>query len=354
MVMKGTENDMSLSPVVVTGGCGFIGFHLVTGLLECEPDCQIHVIDVNTERNRVPGVTYDRCDIASATEVEAVVSTARPRTLFHLACPDTSVHQSTVYRRVNVDGTRNLLTAARNVGTVRALVNCSTSSVILDNRSDLIEGDETFPVLTYPAQKRVYALTKAEAEAEILRANRAGGDSSMLTLSLWPATAFGERDTVFMSKMVAACRAGRGRMQTGPGKNKYDFIYISNLVDAHILAAQALTRAYGEPPPSSDMRVDGQCFVITNNERVLFWDFAVKPFAFICEWSVWLKSFGTKHSTVTRESVHLTTITRTLNGEKAMRVLGYRPKVSISDGLQRAGTWFAKEEGRLAEAKKTV
>ncbi|TVY26269.1 Sterol-4-alpha-carboxylate 3-dehydrogenase,decarboxylating [Lachnellula hyalina] len=265
-----------LGSVLVTGGCGFIGSHLVDKILASEPTSQVHVIDINTTRNRLnnPRVTYHTIDIANLLEVESAMRAARPRTIFHVACPDSMVTlEVSIFHKVNVIGARNLIKAAEKVGTVHAFVNTSISSVIHDNVSDLIDADETLPVLQYPAQKRVYTLTKAEAEAEILAANRKHGDSSMLTVSMRPATAFGERDSICMGKIVSTCRGGKARFQIGPGKNQYDFIYVGNLVDAHLLAAYALVRAYGKPAPPKDKRVDGETSNVTNDERVLFWEF---------------------------------------------------------------------------------
>lgn len=266
---------LPLSPVLVTGGCGFIGFHLVKGLLSQEPQGEVYVIDVNINRSTHSGVSYHQCDIASAADVEAVFPEAKPKTIFHIACPDSIVQQPDVFRSANVGGARNILSAARKVGTVRVLVNASTSSVIHDNSSDLVDADDTLLVLKYPAQKRIYTLTKAEAEAELIAANRSGppGEPSMLVVSLRPATAFGERDTIRMGKNVATCRAGKGNIQIGLGTNECDFMYVLSLVDAHILAAQALHDAYGKPVPEEGKRVDGQCFNVTNHECILFWDF---------------------------------------------------------------------------------
>jgi sterol-4alpha-carboxylate 3-dehydrogenase (decarboxylating) len=369
----------SLSPILVTGGCGFIGYHLVKGLLAHEPQSEIHVIDIDTGRNTHAGVKYHECDIASAADVEAVFQQAKPRTVFHVACPDSMVQQPDVFRQINVGGATNILSAARKVGTVRALVNTSTSSVIHDNISDLIDADDSTPVLRYPAQKRVYTLTKAEAEADLIAANRSGGDSSMLVVSLRPATAFGERDTICMGKIVATCRAGKGNIQIGSGTNEYDFMYVSNLVDAHILAAQALHDAYGKPVPEESKRVDGQCFNVTNHERILFWDFQrgisasiglpVKPEeikvvpawvallgASIIEWITWVRTFGKGRPAITWEAVRLTTITRTLNGDRFRRVTGYQPKVSIREGLEIAGQWFVEEQKKekAQNLKKTI
>ncbi|KAK8117926.1 uncharacterized protein PG998_006207 [Apiospora kogelbergensis] len=365
----------SVSPVLVTGGCGFIGYHMVKGILEAEPDCSIHVVDINTDRNRIPNVQYHRVDITQPKELQAVVNEAKPKTIFHIACPDSMIIQPSVFKSVNVDGARNLLSAAKAVGTVQAFVNTSTSSVIHDNVSDLIDASEDLPVLQYPAQKRVYTLTKAVAEGDILAANRANGDRSMLTTNLRPATAFGERDTICMGKIVATARSGRTGIQMGPGNNLYDFLYVTNLIDAQLLAARALLRAYGKQPPPLESRVDGQSFNITNDERVLFWEFhravaasvgipirkedvKVVPLwvglliAFISEWSTWIRTFGTKQPPITREAVRLTVLNCTLNGEKAKRVLGYKPRYTIQQGLEISGKWFIEHDKQ--NAKKAV
>lgn len=227
---------------------------------------------------------------------------------------------------MNVDGARNLLNAARKTKSVKALVYTSTSSAIHDNVSELVDADESLPVLRYPAQKRMYTLTKVEAEDEILGANRQDGDASMLTVSIRPATAFGARDFGFLGKVIAQARAGKGNVQMGPGKNYYDVTYISNLVDAHLLAAHALVDAYGKVASPVERRVDGQAFIITNDEPLLFWDFQraisasvgmpvrkedikVVPYwvamlvATVSEWSTWIFSFGRKQAPITREAV---------------------------------------------------
>ncbi|MCJ1243929.1 hypothetical protein MMC30_001126 [Trapelia coarctata] len=356
-------NSSSLSPVLITGGCGFIGRHLVQTLLKSDLNCKVHVLDIDTERNRFDSATYHTCDIASAAAVEKVMQVVKPRVIFHLACPDSMILQPQLFQSVNVDGTRNLLSSAANVGTVQALVYTSTSSVIHDNITDMVDADETWPVLRPPVQSRVYTLTKATAEEEILAENRKGGNRSMLTVSLRPATAFGENDTVCLGKMFAVADQGKTKFQMGNGQNLYDFVYIDNLIDAHILAAEALIRAYGHPPPPADERVDGENFHVTNDEHILFWEFSRKIAAaaghpvmpkdivvipaylglimgWISEWIVWITSRGSRQPNMTREGIRFSTITRTLNGDKAKRVLGYRPRVTMDEGIERGVKWF--------------
>ncbi|ROV95496.1 hypothetical protein VPNG_08911 [Cytospora leucostoma] len=365
----------SLSPVLITGGCGFVGSHIVSDiLLKYEPTADVHVIDIKQQKE-VPGATYYKCDISSRSDVEAIFRRCKPKTVFHVACPDSANVQPALFRKVNVTGTHNLLLAAQDTGTVKAFIYTCSSSVIHDNHSDLVNGDESWPVLTYPAQKRAYSLTKAEAEASILAANRANGDSSMLTASIRVCAAFGERDYTTFGKIAANARQGKAKMQIGNGQNLHDVTYISNLVDAHLLAAQGLLRAHGQPPPSPATRVDGEAFFISNDEHILFWEhsraiaasvgFPVKKediwvvpiwvaylSALIAEWYVWLLTGGKQVPIITREAVRLVVINRTFNIDKAKRVLGYRPKITVAEGLARTGKWFVEEEKKTATRKR--
>lgn len=354
-------NLPSLSPVFITGGCGFIGCHLVQHLLESDPKCQIHVLDIDTSRNRFPSVTYHTCDISSAEAVDKAMQEARPCTIFHIACPDSMVILPELFEKVNVGGTRNILSSAAKLGTVQALVYTSTSSVIHDNVTDLINADETLPILRPPIQKRVYTLTKATAEEDIIAANRKGGNSSMLTVSMRPCTAIGEADTVCLGKMIPRAEEGKMKFQIGNGKNIYDFVYVGNLVDAHVLSAQALVKSYGKPPPPAHERVDGENINVTNDERVLFWEFTRKVaaaaghpvkeeeikvipvwvglfMAWCSEWAAWMQ--GSQQPTMSSEAIRLSAINRTMSVEKAKRLLGYRPTVSLDEGIQRGVKWY--------------
>ncbi|KAL4923647.1 NAD(P)-binding protein [Aspergillus undulatus] len=355
-------NMSGLSPVLITGGNGFIAYHIISKLLAEDPNCIIHCIDVNTARNihNSDTVTYHKGDLSSVADVEHVMSLARPVTIFHTASPEFSDAPEAAYREIIVDGTHHVLNTATKIGTVKALINTSTSGVINDNHTDLINGTEEMPILHYPDQKRLYCLAKADAEEAIQAANRKMG---FLTTSLRPCLAFGERDTNSMGKMVAVALAGRSRFQMGPGKNAYDFVYVGNLADAHLLAAHALVSAHGNAPLPAPQRVEGEVFNITNGDPWRFWDFqreiskqlgrpiekkdiVVIPkwvglvMGFVSEWIVWAVSGGSRVANSTREGIRFSTLERTLNGEKARRVLGYEAKVGMQEGIERAVIWF--------------
>ena len=140
----------SVGPVLVTGGYGFISYHLVSRILKSSPGYAIHVLDINTTPNRLPNVKYHDCDISSAAAVRAVVQEAKPRTVFHATSPNSMILNDVRFKAVIVGGTRNLLVASKEVGSVRALVYTSTSSVIHDYLTDLVDADETLPILRPP------------------------------------------------------------------------------------------------------------------------------------------------------------------------------------------------------------
>ncbi|KAL4935110.1 3-beta hydroxysteroid dehydrogenase/isomerase family-domain-containing protein [Aspergillus oleicola] len=174
------------------------------------------------------------------------MSLAQPVTNFHTASPPTQSSGSNVpdpesiYPLVIVTGTHNILHAASEVKTVKALINSSTSGVMTDNVSHMINCKDDSPILREcqrppNSPQRTYCLSKAEAEEAIRFANRnteTGG--GLLTVSLRPGLVFGERNTASLGKMVA--RQGKSRFQIGDGQNPYDFIYAGNLADAHLLS----------------------------------------------------------------------------------------------------------------------
>ncbi|KAF7596998.1 hypothetical protein BBP40_011364 [Aspergillus hancockii] len=230
-------------------GNGFVAYHIIAKILAKKPECSIHSLDVNIDRNRHSNanVHYHHADIAVAADVERVMQTARPVTIFHTASPKFSDQPVSAYRRIIIDGTQHLLDAAVKVQSVRTLVNTSTSRAVNDNHTNLVDA-----------------------------ASRSGGrdNRGVLTCVLHPYLAFGEHEVGALGKMVAAARQGRSQFQMGDGQNPYDFMYIGNLADAHLLVAHALLDAWGKPQPTDpNTRVDGEVFNISNDDPWLFWDF---------------------------------------------------------------------------------
>lgn len=224
----------------------------------------------------------------------------------------------------------------------------------------MTEADETKPLLYIPDQKEMYSHSKAVADKLVLDYNDPKG---MMTASIRPSGLFGENDATAKA-FVETAEAGKLGYNIGDGKNLFDFTYQKNAIHAHILAAQALLKHQIEPP-AEGMAVGGEGFIITNDEHVRFWEFArslgdaagyptdrtkVKSIprfvglglAIIAEWVVWITSFGKKKSRMNRVGIRFSSMNRTYRIEKAKRVLGYKPLVSLKEGILRSGRSFAK------------
>lgn len=356
----------SLGSVLVVGGCGFLGRRIVLHLLESHSASSLAVLGIKTDHDRLPNVSYHDVDISSWEQVQSLFHQLCPDVVFHTVSPKPFAHDMSIFEKINVGGTRNLLEAAQEIGCVKAFIFTSTVSLLSDACSDLIDADETSPILYAPVQKSPYALTKARAEDLVLRANR--GDGTMLTTSLRPSAIFGEGDPGILKPLVEAAASGSYRFQVGDGKNLFDWTYVGNVAQAHVQAAYALLDDYGEPVSSipRERRVDGETFIITNDEPIAVWDFArslgaaagyptnpediivIPRFAAlivapISEWAVWILSFGQRESRLTASKIRYSTMVRTFCIEKAKNRLHYKPKVGMVEGIRRAGESFSKK-----------
>lgn len=133
-----------LSSVLVIGGCGFLGHHIVRLLLEQHHEATISVLDLHTNHNRFPGVTYYDGDITKREEVQAAYRGSKAQVIINTVSPVTELGRE-VYMKVNVEGTKTLLEIAAQEQ-VPVFVYTSSAGVVTDNINDLINVDETYPV----------------------------------------------------------------------------------------------------------------------------------------------------------------------------------------------------------------
>ncbi|MCJ1298394.1 erg26, C-3 sterol dehydrogenase [Hypocenomyce scalaris] len=368
--MAAPRDPNFLGCVLVIGGCGFVGHHIVSQLLESY-SAQISVLDLHTHRNRFPSVSYHDGDISNSSVVSAIFSSVKPDIVIHTASPAHDASKA-MLNKVNIEGTRNLVEWAGELGTVKAFVYTSSASVIHDNVSDLVNADERWPVLRAPAQREYYAEAKGIAEKIVLDANRKYG--KMLTVSIRPAGIFGEGDVQMIPRMLKAYEQGQTKFQLGGNANLFDLTYVGNVAHAHILAALALMKTYNlSTTPLDYERVDGEAFFITNDSPVYFWDFPrmvwkavgdkTEPkdvwtiqkdtglmIATLVEWAFWLA--GGRTPNLTRKAVNFSSMTRYYNIDKAKKRLGYKPLVGMEEGVERATAWFREQrQGNSAEKK---
>lgn len=156
----------TLGHVAVTGGCGFVGFNIVNLILERYPASKVAVLDVRTTVNRLDDsrVSYHNCDITDLTSLQSLFETLKLDTVIHTAglVPISDSPQlKEVSYKVNVDGTKNLITTAQETG-VKAFVFTSSSSVVVGDVWEVINADESWPVLVGKDQPEYYSTTKVQ------------------------------------------------------------------------------------------------------------------------------------------------------------------------------------------------
>ncbi len=172
--------------------------------------------------------------------------------------------------------------------------------------------------------------------------------------------------------MINVYTTGKTGFQLGDNTNIFDFTYVGNVAHAHCLASLALLQT-GKLPiiPLQHQRVDGEAFFITNDEPVYFWDFARAVWkaagsdkgtehvwvisrdvgmvlGTVLEYAMWI--IGRKSKLTPRE-VKYSCITRYYDCGKANRRLGYKPLVSLQEGITRGVKWFEAEKLKEGEKK---
>jgi nucleoside-diphosphate-sugar epimerase len=219
-----------MSRVLVTGASGMLGGATARALLDAGHE-------VRTFQRRPSGVADAddvRGDLTDPAAVRAAVDACDA--VVHLAAKVTITGPEADFRRVNVDGTRALLEAARAAG-VRRFVQVSSPSVAHVGSS--LVGAPAGPA--EPARARdPYARTKAAAELLALAADAPG----FRVLAVRPHIVWGPGDTQLVGRIVDRARAGRLPV-LGTGAPLIDTTYVDNAADALAAAVEAPDDACG-------------------------------------------------------------------------------------------------------------
>lgn len=244
---------------LVTGGAGFIGSHIVSRLVE-DGGVKVRVLDnfcTGFRKNLSPWLEDGRVELVegSLTDADAVKqAVAGVDVIFHeaaLASVPLSVEHPMKVHDACVTGTVQLLDAARNAGVRRVIYAASSSAY----------GDAGAPVKAeteLPAPISPYGAAKLAAE---LYVEAFAATYGLETIRLRYFNVFGPRQdpkspySAVIPLFITAMKAGKSPTIFGDGGQSRDFTFVSNVVDANLLAADA---------PAAD--VSGKVFNIANGE----------------------------------------------------------------------------------------
>jgi len=314
---------MSGIRALVTGGCGFIGSHLVEALLN--RNCEVVVLDDFSTGKRenlksfeaCKNLTFVRGDIRNFDLVKTVVKDVE--VIFHeAAIPSVvrSVEDPLLTHEVNVAGTLNVLKAGLDAG-VKRVVYASSSSVygdvkVLPKREDM----PTIPISPY-------GVSKLAAEQYCKAFHQVYG---LQTVCLRYFNVYGPRQTygpysgvitIFINKILK----GESPMIYGDGGQTRDFTNVVDVVHACFLAAK-IKRAVGE------------IFNIATGKPTTI-NFMAKKILKLCGRNDIKPKYAPPRLGDVRFSY--------ADISKAQKILGYKSSVELNEGLANLIEWFQAE-----------
>jgi nucleoside-diphosphate-sugar epimerase len=217
-----------MATAFVTGGSGYVGRNLirhlvargdrVRALARSESAAQL------VQSLGAAPVRGDLGDVAVLTEGMRGCTA-----VFHSAALVAEWGPRAEFERVNVDGTRHVIDAARAAG-VQVLVHVSTEAVLADG-TPINDADETRPLPERPLPR--YPASKAAAERLVAAAN----DAKLRTVIVRPRLIWGNDDSSVLSQLEHAVNAGRYMWIDG-GRYPTSSCHVDNLCEALLLAAE--------------------------------------------------------------------------------------------------------------------
>jgi nucleoside-diphosphate-sugar epimerase len=311
--------------VLVTGGTGFIGSHLVARLIKQK--CAVHIITGNATglypyrlmqiRERVNVHQADVCDIAA---VSRVVSNIDPNIVIHLAAV-TRVGDAwdyeNLYIRVNIIGTSNMVHALRSVNALRRFVYVSSSEVYGQAQVPFAETTEAKPLSPY-------AISKYAAEQYCKAAFEAFGFPAVL---IRPFNVYGPAqppNRIIPEAIVSALNGRTFRMTLG--NQTRSFNYVDDIVDGLIRAASCPIKL-------------GVPYNLDSQNEISIKDVVLK-----------LKDLmggGSLRLSIGAAQERPNEIMRMVgNSDKARSELEWNPHVSLDEGLRWTIEWYRREQSK--------
>ncbi len=217
--------------VMVTGGAGFIGSHVVERLQS--QGCEVFVVDnlsTGSAANLHHTVSLYRMDIADP-DLTRVLSVEKPEKIIHLAAQTSvgaSVRAPEFDAQVNIMGTINLLQAARQNG-VQGIV-YSSSAAVYGNPSCLPLAEDA---VLHPLSP--YGVSKLAAENYVMAEALGGGAMNAVVLRY--ANVYGPRQAVsaecgVITIFINAALAGTAPTIHGDGSATRDYVYVGDVAEA--------------------------------------------------------------------------------------------------------------------------
>lgn len=310
--------------ILITGATGFLGGTLLR-LLADRPVLAQGRDPAKLAALNVPVLQWDLTRPLTETPPEL----AEVTTIVHCAALSAPFGRPVEFRAANVQGTAAVLSLARRLR-VRRFVHISSPSVLFAPRDQLRLTEDT----PLPPPFTPYARTKAEAEALVLAA------AGLSPVILRPRGLYGRGDTALLPRLLQAARRRPLPLFRG-GRACIDL--------THVEDAAAAARAALDAGPQAE----GQIFHISGGEVLPVTGIASRACARAGIPLRWRKvplapallaagamerlalMTGGREPTVTRYGLALFAYAQSLDISRARRLLGWSPRISFAEGLDR-------------------
>jgi dihydroflavonol-4-reductase len=322
-----------MSKILVTGGSGYLGTHIVNHFSRMGEDVRIFTRSEIQESQRIDNVEVLLGDIRDLNAVERAVNGM-----------EFVVHLVSNFRKggsdkreafdINVGGTENVLKASFKYG-IKRLVHCSTIGV---------HGN----VLEIPANEEtpfnpgdLYQETKLNAEQKAWQFHQ---DTGLPLTVVRPISLMGPGDDR-MLKLFRMIKKGRFIM-VGNGDVYFQPAYIDDVVRGFQLCL------FHEAALGEAFIIGGEEFIHLRdlvrliadelNVQVIFRKIPLRPVLWLATLSEFIFVPLGLEPPLHRRRVSFFQNNRAFSIDKAKRLLGYQPQVSLKDGIQRTISWYEK------------
>ncbi len=308
---------------LVTGGAGFIGSHIVDELVRRGHTVAV-LDDLSAGREKNLAGIRDKIElnIGSVTDLATVQEACRGTDyVIHLAAR-TSVQQSVEdpvdTNQVNIDGTLNVLVAARDAKVRRFVYAASAAAYDMGPVLPKVETMQAAPISPYGVTKYV-----GELYAQVF-----GRVYGLENVSVRFFNVFGPRQdpssqySGVLSRFMLAVIKGEPVAIFGDGEQSRDFIYVENVVDVVLRACDA-------------SGASGKVFNAGTGVRITLNEVLTQLEKFTG------RTIGVKHESARSGDIPHSQADISL----ARKVLGYKPQVVFEEGLRRTWEWYSAMYG---------
>ncbi|XP_075784825.1 3 beta-hydroxysteroid dehydrogenase type 7 isoform X1 [Pelodiscus sinensis] len=383
-VMQGLEHLTYEDPMelgqarqvyLVTGGCGFLGSHLVRMLVERSPNvAQVRVFDLQLDPalgqlgTEKVAVTLIQGDVSSPTDVGAAVEGA-----------DVVIHTASLVdvwgrvppekiTEVNVHGTRNVIDACIE-HRVQYLIYTSSMEVVGPNTKGdpFYRGNEDS---AYDAlHEQPYPLSKARAEHMVIEANGTplGGGRCLVTCALRPTGIYGEKHPLMKEFYEKGLQTGRRLLRAIPVSTEHGRVYVGNVAWMHVLVARRMQAApaaiggqiyfcYDASPYKSyedfNMEILGSCgFRLLGSRPVVpYWLLRCLALVNVLLRRL-LQPFCSYAPLLNPYTLAVASTTFTVQTDKAQRHFGYQPLYTWEECRARTVAWIQEVDAQREAGK---